>query len=151
VAVVSREQLPLLHALRLNGLSGFREARARRRLARAVRKYAVDERELRHRASVVEFASIAERTALLEQIADRLGDLNRPVAALGVERLEHLLAEPAPFRDYGPAAKDRNERIGSILRSLETDRASALPDESQAASVDGQAGAPRDRSPRVEG
>jgi hypothetical protein len=141
----------LLHALRRNGFRGFREARARSRLARAIRNYAVDEREHRHRAGVIEFASIAARTALFAQIADRLEDLDRPVAASGVGRLERLLADPAPFRDYGPAAKERNARIESILRGLEPDAADAMPDESHAASVDGRAAAlERNRSRRVE-
>jgi hypothetical protein len=152
VAVVSREQVLLLHSLRRDGIRGFREARARCRLARAVRKYALDEREHRHRAGVIEFASIAARTALFEQIADCLEELDCPVAALGVERLECLLAEPAPFRDYGPAAKKRNARIESVLHSLDSDRASALANENYAARVDGRAAAfESDRSQRVEG
>lgn len=67
------------------------------------------------------FASIAARTALLMAIADRLDDIDRPVARLGIERLERLLAEPAPFRDYGPRAIERNARINSILEDLETE------------------------------
>lgn len=61
------------------------------------------------------------------------------MAALGVARLERLLAEPPPFRDYGVAAKERNARIESILRDLKNDRADALTDENHAASVDGRA------------
>jgi hypothetical protein len=141
----------LLRAIRRDGIRGFREARARRRLARAVRNFVVDEREHRHRAGVIEFASIAARTALFAQIADRLEDADRPLAVSGVERLERLLAEPAPFRDYGPAAKQRNARIESILRDLEPDAAHALAGESHAANVDGREGGfELDRSRRVE-
>jgi hypothetical protein len=154
VATALREQLSLLHALRRGGLRGLGEARARRRLARAARSRAREERDHCHRGGVIEFASVARRTALYERIAVRLEELDRPVARRGVERLERLLAEPPPFRDYGLAANERNTRIASILHDLEIDRAEAVRDEKDAASeltLDGRAGAVEtDRSQRVE-
>jgi hypothetical protein len=146
---VFRAQLSLLRIVRRHGLGGLREARARRRLADAVRRRAYEEREHCHRGGVIEFASVARRTALYERIAERLQELDRPVGALEVGRLERVLAEPPPFRDYGLAAQERNTRIESILRGLETDRAEALPDKNKAVHVDGRAGA-FDRSQRVE-
>ena len=53
--------------------------RERRRLSREVQRYALAEREHFHRASVVEFDTVAERSALYERIADRLRDLERPL------------------------------------------------------------------------
>ena len=154
MATVLRGQLSLFHALRRGGLRGLREARARRGLARAARSRAREERDHYHRGGVIEFASIARRTALYEQIAQRLEELNCPVAARGVERLERLLAEPSPFRDYGLAAQERNTRIASILRDLELECAEAVPDEKHAArelTRDGRARAVEtDRSERVE-
>ncbi len=100
---------------------------------------------------MIEFASIARRTALYERIAERLEELDHPVAALGVGRLERLLAEPPPFRDYGLTAKERNARIESILCDLKGDRIDGVPDENHTARVDGRAGALEiDRSQRVE-
>lgn len=154
MAAFLAEHRSLLRAFRRHGLRGLGEARARCRLARAVRRHARDEREHRHRGGVIEFASIAARTALYERIAERLEDLDLPVAAPGVGRLERLLAEPPPFRDYGPAAKERNGRIESILVDLERDRADTARDQNQAprqVNVDGGAGAFEiDRPQRAE-
>jgi hypothetical protein len=151
VAAVFRDQLSFLDAVRRHGLGGLRKARARRRLAGAVRKRAREEREHCHRGGVIEFASVARRTALYERIAERLEELDRPVGALGVGRLEHVLAEPPPFRDYGLAAKERNARIESILCDLEVDRPDAVPVENHTARVDGRAGVFEiDRSQSVE-
>jgi hypothetical protein len=155
VAAVFRDPLSLLHAVRRRGLRGLREARERRRLARGVRTRAHEEREQCHRGGVIEFASVSRRTVLYERIADRLEDLDHQVAVLGVRRLERLLAEPPPYRDYGAAAKQRNARIESILRDLDLDlergRAHAVRGENHAARVDGRAGAVEiDRSQRVE-
>jgi hypothetical protein len=97
------------------------EARRRRRLARALRTYARDEREESHRASVIELSSVAQRAALLEDLMRRLEDVSRPVSRPGLEQLERLLAEPLPFRDYGPRAERRNERIAGILAQLESE------------------------------
>lgn len=148
------EHRSLVRALRRHGLRGFLEARSRQRLARAVRRHAHDEREHRHRGGVIEFASVAARTALYERIAERLTDLDLPVAARGVGRLERLLAEPAPFRDYGPRARERNARIESVLADLEIERADTVADENRSArelAVDGRAGAFEiDRSGRAE-
>jgi hypothetical protein len=136
VATFFAEHRSLLRAVRRHGLRGFREARARSRLARAVRRHARDERDRCHRAGVIEFASVAARTALYERIAERLEELDRPVAASGVGRLERLLAEPPPFRDYGLPAKDRNARIESILADLEIERAARSADQKAAATDD---------------
>jgi hypothetical protein len=95
------------------------EGRERERLARAVREYARADRELSHRASVVELDSIASRTALFEALAQRLEDPKRPIASSGLDRVSALLADPAPFRDYGPRAHARNERIADLLEALE--------------------------------
>ena len=126
------EHRSLLRVLRRHGLRGLGEARSRRRLAHAVRRHARRERERCHRAGVIEFASVAARTALYERIADRLEELDRAVADCGVERLEHLLAEPPPFRDYGLPAKDRNARIESILADLESEGAGKFADRNSA-------------------
>jgi hypothetical protein len=154
VATFFGEHRSLVRAFRRQGLRGFLEARSRQRLARAVRRHARDEREHRHRAGVIEFASIAARTSLYERIAERLQDLDLPVAARGVGRLERLLAEPAPFRDYGPRARERNARIESVLADLEIERADAVADENHPApelAGDGRAGALQvDRSGRAE-
>jgi hypothetical protein len=154
VATFFEEQRSLVRALRRHRLRGFLEARSRQRLARAVRRHARDEREHRHRGGVIEFASIAARTALYERIAERLQDLDLPVAAHGVGRLERLLAEPAPFRDYGPRARERNACIESVLADLEIERADKVADESHSApelAIDGRAGAFEiDRSGRAE-
>jgi hypothetical protein len=101
------------------GLAVPREHRERRRLARRVRAHARAERERYHRAGVIEFDSIAVRTALYEQIARRLDESSRPLAESGLDQLESLLAEPPPVRDYGPRAAARNERIASVLADLE--------------------------------
>ena len=141
MAAVLLGKLSLLRVIRRHGIRGLREARARRRLAGAVRRRAHDEREHFHRGGVIEFDSIARRTALYERIAQRLEDLDRPVAEPGVGRLERLLVEPPPFRDYGRAAKERNARIESVLGDLERARADIGPNENHAATHDGRAGA----------
>jgi len=79
-----------------------------------------DERDVFHRASVIEFGSIAARTALYERIAQRLEDTAQPIAPAGVRRLEQLLDEPPPVRDYGPRARALNGHIESILAELES-------------------------------
>jgi hypothetical protein len=154
VATFFGEHWSLVRALRQHGLRGLLQARSRQRLARAVRRHARDEREHRHRGGVIEFASIAARTALYERIAERLADLDLPVAARGIAGLERLLAEPAPFRDYGPRARERNARIESVLADLEVERADAVEDENHPTpelAVDGRAGALQvDRSGRAE-
>lgn len=94
------------------------------RLARTVRIHAGHEREQCHRGGVIEFASVSTRAGLYEGIAKRLEDLDRPIASVGLTRLERLLAEPPPFRDYGGAAAARNARIASILGDLELETCS---------------------------
>jgi hypothetical protein len=90
----------------------------RRRLARSVRGYAQAEREEYHRAGVLELGSVAARTALYEQIAERLEGTDGPLPAEPLERLRALIAEPPPIRDYGPRAEERNTRIAAILADL---------------------------------
>jgi hypothetical protein len=97
-------------------------ARQRLRLARAVRDYAHAERDLYHRAGVLEFASVASRAALYERIVDRLEQTDHALADEALRRLEGLIAESPPVRDYGPRAAERNARIASILDSLEGGR-----------------------------
>jgi hypothetical protein len=94
-------------------------ARERRRLAREVRAYAQTEHEQYHRAGVLELDSVAARAALYERIAGRIEDISRPLAEEGLRRLENLMAEAPPVRDYGPRAQDRNELIAAILADLE--------------------------------
>ena len=84
-------------------------------------RYALAEREHFHRASVVEFDTVSERSALYERIADRLRDLDRPLPEDARRDLERLLAEPPPVRDYGLNAVRRNERIAAVLAELEGD------------------------------
>jgi hypothetical protein len=91
--------------------------RKRRRLARAVRRYARAEHEQYHRGGVVELASIGARAELYQRIADRL-EADGPLAARVLAELEHLLAEAPPVRDYGAAAQARNARIAGILAGL---------------------------------
>jgi hypothetical protein len=122
VATILGHRLSLIRALGRRGPRGLLEACSRRRLARAVRRHARNEREHLHRGGVIEFRSIAARTALYEGIAARLEDLDLPVAVRGIESIERLLAEPAPFRDYGPRAWARNARIGSVLADLEVEQ-----------------------------
>jgi hypothetical protein len=151
VPVVLRDQLSFLHAVWRHGLRGLREARERRRLACAVRTRAREEREQYHRGSVIEFASLARRTALYERIAERLEDTDRPASPLGVGQLEGLLAEPPPYRDYGIVAEERNARIELVLSDLEVDGGDAMPAETPASCFDRRAGAVEiDRSQRVE-
>jgi hypothetical protein len=95
------------------------ETHRRTRLARALRAYARDEREESHRSAVIELGSVAERTALLEDLLRRLENTARPVSNAGLEQVERLLAEPLPFRDYGPRAEQRNQRIAAILADLD--------------------------------
>ena len=95
--------------------------RERRRLCREVQRYALAEREHFHRASVVEFDTVAERSALYERIADRLRDLERPLPEDALRGLELILSEPPPVRDYGLNAVRRNERIAAVLAGLEGD------------------------------
>jgi hypothetical protein len=94
-------------------------ARERRRLAREVRAYAQTEHEQYHRAGILELDSVSARAALYERIAERLEDAACPLAAEGLRRLEDLIGEAPPVRDYGPRAQDRNELIAAILADLE--------------------------------
>jgi cell fate (sporulation/competence/biofilm development) regulator YmcA (YheA/YmcA/DUF963 family) len=84
-----------------------------------VRAYAQAEHEQYHRAGVLEFDSVSARAALYERIAARIEDTARPLAEEGLRRLEDLIAEIPPVRDYGPRAQDRNELIAAILADLE--------------------------------
>jgi hypothetical protein len=83
-------------------------ARERRRLAREVRAYAQAEHEQYHRAGVLELDSVAARAALYERIAERIEDISRPLAEESLRRLEHLIGESPPVRDYGPRRAETN-------------------------------------------
>jgi hypothetical protein len=96
--------------------------RERRRLTREVQRYAHAEREHFHQASVVEFNTVARRSDLYGQIAERLRDLDRPLPEDARRELELILSEPPPVRDYGLNAEKRNERIAAVLAELESDR-----------------------------
>jgi hypothetical protein len=96
-------------------------ARRRRRLARAVARYAKEERERYHRAGILEFETLAARSALYEEIAQALQAPDRDVSQVALARLRLLLAEQPPVRDYGPRAQERNAHIAAILADLRTD------------------------------
>lgn len=119
MATFAKRRWILLPDIRRLGLRGPREDRERKWLARRVRAFAHAERDQYHRAGIIEFDSIAIRSALYELIARRLEDSGRTVGKGGLSQLESLLAESPPIRDYGPRAEARNERIASILAELE--------------------------------
>jgi hypothetical protein len=121
MAAFALQRWSLARLLRRHSLERAFKKRERRRLARVVRRHARAERDDYHRGDVIEFDSIAIRTALYELIARVLEDLDRPLAKDGLSELESLLAEPPPFRDYGPNAQARNDRIAAILDKLKTE------------------------------
>jgi hypothetical protein len=77
------------------------------------------EHEQYHRAGVLELESVSARAALYEQIAERLENTTRPLSEEGLRRLENLVAQVPPMRDYGPRAQGRNALIAAILADLE--------------------------------
>lgn len=93
---------------------------ARRRLARQVLDLAHAEHDHFHRAGVIEFAAMRNRAELYDGLVQRIRDRQRPLQPNAVLELEALLAEKPPFRDYGPRAQHRNERIARILDELNT-------------------------------
>jgi hypothetical protein len=96
-------------------------ARERRRLARAVTRYAREERERYHRGGVLEFETLAARSALYDQIAQVLEDSGSDISKVAMGRLRLLLAEQPPVRDYGVRAQERNDFITAILADLRAD------------------------------
>jgi len=94
------------------------DRRTRRRLVRAVERRAEFEHEQCHRGGVVEFESVAARSALYGLIVRRLQDGRSSLPPAGLKELEHLLAEPPPHRDYGANAEARNDRIARVLERL---------------------------------
>ena len=96
-------------------------ARERRRLARAVTRYAYQEGEKNHRAGILEFQTLATRSALYDEITAALRDSDCDISQAAIGRLRLLLAEQPPVRDYGPRALERNDHIAAILDDLRAD------------------------------
>ena len=92
--------------------------RERARLARATRALASAERNDLHRGGSLVLGAISYRLELLERIAPLLDDPNRAVDPAGLVDLARLVDETPPVRDYGLPARERNERIATILAEL---------------------------------
>jgi len=92
--------------------------RERRRLARETRALARAEREDFHRGGALVLGPISERLDLLERIALLLEDGQREVEPEGLADLTRFVGETPAVRDYGPSARERNERIAAILIEL---------------------------------
>jgi hypothetical protein len=92
--------------------------RERRRLARATRVLARKEQEDFHRGGALVLGPISERLDLLERIVQLLEDGEMDVAPAGLSDLARFVGETPPVRDYGPSARERNERIAAILAEL---------------------------------
>ena len=99
-----------------------RQARSRRRLARAIRKQARDERERRVGAGDVDITSLAGRTSLYDEIAAQLEDPELPLSAALTARIRSLLAEPVPLLDFGPYSRARDAEIAAVLADLSEGR-----------------------------
>jgi hypothetical protein len=92
--------------------------RERVRLARATRALAKAERTEFHRGRVLELGAVARRVELLDRIAGLLEDRGQEVTPEGVAAVDRLVRETPRVRDYGAAARERNEHIASVLREL---------------------------------
>ena len=92
--------------------------RERAQLARATRALASAERNDFHRGGPLVLGAISERLELLETIAALLENPKRDVDPVAVPALARLVTDTPPVRDYGAAARQRNERIASILAGL---------------------------------
>lgn len=95
--------------------------RERARLVRATRALASAERNDFHRGGPLVLGTISYRLELLERIARLLEDGDREVGSAGLVDLARLVDETPPVRDYGLPARERNERIATILAELGDD------------------------------
>jgi hypothetical protein len=93
----------------------------RARLVRATRALASAERNDFHRGGPLVLGTISYRLELLERIARLLEDGDRKVGSAGLVDLARLVDETPPVRDYGLPARERNERIATILAALGDD------------------------------
>jgi len=93
----------------------------RTRLLRATRALASAERYDFHRGGPLVLGTISQRLELLERIARLLEDRDREVGPAGLVDLARLVDETPPVRDYGLPARERNERIATILAELGDD------------------------------
>jgi hypothetical protein len=93
----------------------------RARLVRATRALASAERNDFHRGGPLVLGTISYRLELLERIARLLEDGDREVGSAGLVDLARLVDETPPVRDYGLPARERNERIATILAELGDD------------------------------
>ena len=88
---------------------------------RATRALASAERNDFHRGGPLVLGTISYRLELLERIARLLEDGDREVGSAGLVDLARLVDETPPVRDYGLPARERNERIATILAALGDD------------------------------
>ena len=88
---------------------------------RATRALASAERNDFHRGGPLVLGTISYRLELLERIARLLEDGDREVGSAGLVDLARLVDETPPVRDYGLPARERNERIATILAVLGDD------------------------------
>lgn len=88
---------------------------------RATRALASAERNHFHRGGPLVLGTISYRLELLERIARLLEDRDREVGSAGLVDLARLVDETPPVRDYGLPARERNERIATILAELGDD------------------------------
>ncbi len=88
---------------------------------RATRALASAERNDFHRGGPLVLGTISYRLELLERIARLLEDGDREVGSAGLVDLARLVDETPPVRDYGLPARERNERIATILAELGDD------------------------------
>lgn len=88
---------------------------------RATRSLASAERNDFHRGGPLVLGTISYRLELLERIARLLEDGDREVGSAGLVDLARLVDETPPVRDYGLPARERNERIATILAELGDD------------------------------
>ena len=88
---------------------------------RATRALASAERNDFHRGGPLVLGTISYRLELLERIARLLEDQDREVGSAGLVDLARLVDETPPVRDYGLPARERNERIATILAELGDD------------------------------
>jgi hypothetical protein len=88
---------------------------------RATRALASAERNDFHRGGPLVLGTISYRLELLERIVRLLEDGDRGVGSAGLLDLARLVDEIPPVRDYGLPARERNERIATILAELGDD------------------------------
>jgi hypothetical protein len=99
-------------------LRTYRRLRARKRLARAVRRHARAEHDRRLAAGGIADEALEARADLYEALATRLEALAEPADPHATERLSRLVAERRPLFDFGPYARARDAELESILIDL---------------------------------